>query len=198
MKIVCLDMEGTLTPEIWQEVARQTNVPELLKTTRDIPSFGELMDYRIRLMQKHNISFSSLKKVAEQMTPLDGAREFLDRVRQDFQVVILSDTFYELAMPLMSKLGDPLLLCHRLQIEGDMISGYRLRAEKAKKQAVEAFNEMGYSCIAVGDSYNDIQMFEVSEKAYFINAPQVITDAYPAISSVQSYSELLEELKNLQ
>jgi phosphoserine/homoserine phosphotransferase len=198
MKIVCLDMEGTLTPEIWQEVARQTNVPELLKTTRDIPSFGELMDYRIRLMQKHNISFSSLKKVAEQMTPLDGAREFLDRVRQDFQVVILSDTFYELAMPLMSKLGDPLLLCHRLQIEGDMISGYRLRAEKAKKQAVEAFNGMGYSCIAVGDSYNDIQMFEVSEKAYFINAPQVITDAYPEISSVQSYGELLEELKNLK
>lgn len=134
MKIVCLDMEGTLTPEIWQEVARQTNVPELLKTTRDIPSFGELMDYRIRLMQKHNISFSSLKKVAEQMTPLDGAREFLDRVRQDFQVVILSDTFYELAMPLMSKLGDPLLLCHRLQIEGDMISGYRLRAEKQKSK----------------------------------------------------------------
>lgn len=191
-------MEGTLTPEIWQEVARQTNVPELLKTTRDIPSFGELMDYRILLMQKHNISFNLLKKVAEQISPLDGAREFLDQVRQDFQVVILSDTFYELAMPLMSKLGDPLLLCHKLEIQNDMITGYRLRAEKAKKQAVEAFNQMGFSCIAVGDSYNDIQMFEVSEKAYFINAPQAITAEYPAISCVQSYSELLEELKNFK
>ena len=198
MKIVCFDMEGTLTPEIWQEVAKETNVSELLKTTRDIPSFSELMDYRISLMKDHNISFSFLKEVASQIEPLDGAKDFLAKVRNDFQVVILSDTFYELALPLMEKLGNPLLLCHRLEIEKDMITGYKLRATKAKRQAIEAFNKMGYSCIAVGDSYNDLQMFEVAEHSFFINAPKVITEEHSSIPSFNAYTDLLRELETLK
>ena len=198
MKIVCFDMEGTLTPEIWQEVAKETNVSELLKTTRDIPSFSELMDYRISLMKDHNISFSFLKEVASQIEPLDGAKDFLAKVRNDFQVVILSDTFYELALPLMEKLGNPLLLCHRLEIEKDIITGYKLRDVKAKKQAIRAFSNMGYSCIAVGDSYNDLQMFEVAEHSFFIHAPKVITEEHSSIPSLNSYTELLRELETLK
>jgi phosphoserine/homoserine phosphotransferase len=198
MKIVCFDMEGTLTPEIWQEVAKETNVEELLKTTRDIPSFSELMDYRIKLMKDHNISFSFLKEVANKIEPLAGARDFLAKIRDNFQVVILSDTFYELALPLMEKLGNPLLLCHRLEIEKDMITGYKLRATKAKRQAIEAFNKMGYSCIAVGDSYNDLQMFEVAEHSYFINAPKVITEEHSSIPFFNSYADLLRELETLK
>ena len=198
MKIVCFDMEGTLTPEIWQEVAKETNVEELLKTTRDIPSFSELMDYRIKLMKDHNISFSFLKEVANKIEPLAGARDFLAKIRDNFQVVILSDTFYELALPLMEKLGNPLLLCHRLEIGKDMITGYKLRATKAKRQAIEAFNKMGYSCIAVGDSYNDLQMFEVAEHSYFINAPKVITEEHSSIAFFNSYTDLLRELETLK
>ena len=198
MKIVCFDMEGTLTPEIWQEVAKETNVEELLKTTRDIPSFSELMDYRIKLMKDHNISFSFLKEVANKIEPLAGARDFLAKIRDNFQVVILSDTFYELALPLMEKLGNPLLLCHRLEIGKDMITGYKLRATKAKRQAIEAFNKMGYSCIAVGDSYNDLQMFEVAEHSYFINAPKVITEEHSSIPFFNAYTDLLRELETLK
>ncbi|MEK9650242.1 MAG: bifunctional phosphoserine phosphatase/homoserine phosphotransferase ThrH [Gammaproteobacteria bacterium] len=198
MKIICFDMEGTLTPEIWQEVAYKTNVLDLLKTTRDIPSFDELMDYRISLMHLHNISFSTVKEIASRMQPLVGAKTFIESIRQDFQVVILSDTFYELALPLMEKLGNPLLLCHRLQIENDTIIGYKLRTAKAKQQAVTAFTSMGYSCIAVGDSYNDLQMFEVAEHSFFFNAPKSITEEYSSIPSFSSYDELLTELKRLR
>ena len=127
-----------------------------------------------------------------------NAQDFLAKVRNDFQVVILSDTFYELALPLMEKLGNPLLLCHRLEIEKDIITGYKLRAAKAKRQAIEAFSKMGYSCIAVGDSYNDLQMFEVAEHSFFIHAPKVITEEHSSIPSLNSYTDLLRELETLK
>ena len=191
MEIICFDMEGTLTPEIWEKVASNTQIPGFNKTTRDIPNYGDLMDYRIELMKENGLKLSDIQLAASQLELLPGALDFLNRVRRNFQVVILSDTFHEIANPLMEKLGYPLLLCHNLSIADDgTILEYHLRNEKAKQQAILGFQSMGYRCLAAGDSYNDIQMFEVADKGFFINAPVKISSEYPEISSYNSYDEL--------
>ena len=191
MEIICFDMEGTLTPEIWEKVASNTQIPGFNKTTRDIPNYGDLMDYRIELMKENGLKLSDIQLAASQLELLPGALDFLNRVRRNFQVVILSDTFHEIANPLMEKLGYPLLLCHNLSIADDgSILEYHLRNEKAKQQAILGFQSMGYRCLAAGDSYNDIQMFEVADKGFFINAPVKISSEYPEISSYNSYDEL--------
>ena len=191
MEIICFDMEGTLTPEIWEKVASNTQIPGFNKTTRDIPNYGDLMDYRIELMKENGLKLSDIQLAASQLELLPGALDFLNRVRRNFQVVILSDTFHEIASPLMEKLGYPLLLCHKLSIADDgSILEYHLRNEKAKQQAILGFQSMGYRCLAAGDSYNDIQMFEVADKGFFINAPVKISSEYPEISSYNSYDEL--------
>jgi len=191
MEIICFDMEGTLTPEIWEKVASNTQIPDFNKTTRDIPNYGDLMDYRIELMKENGLKLSDIQLAASQLELLPGALDFLNRVRRNFQVVILSDTFHEIANPLMEKLGYPLLLCHNLSIADDgSILEYHLRNEKAKQQAILGFQSMGYRCLAAGDSYNDIQMFEVADKGFFINAPVKISSEYPEISSYNSYDEL--------
>ena len=193
MKIACLDLEGTLTPEIWEQVAKDTGIDDFMKTTRDIPQYDDLMDYRIKLMKENKLTLSDIKHSIGKMDLLDGAQMFLQNIRKYFQVVILSDTFYEFAMPLMSKMDFPLLLCHKLNV-GDLeqIEGYDLRHSKAKKQAIEAFNQIGYKCIAAGDSYNDTQMFEVAEHGFFINAPSSISSQYPHIPSFSNYNDLLD------
>ena len=169
MEIVCFDMEGTLTPEIWEQVALNTGIEEFNKTTRDIPSYAELMDFRLNVMKKHGVKLSDIQSAANQLDLLPGAEEFIEKIRSNFQVVILSDTFHEIAQPLMKKLGFPLLLCHNLEVQNDgSISAYNLRHETAKKQAILGFQSMGYRCFAAGDSYNDIQMFDVAEKGFFI------------------------------
>ena len=191
MEIICFDMEGTLTPEIWEKVASNTQIPGFNKTTRDIPNYGNLMDYRIELMKENGLKLSDIQLAASQLELLPGALDFLNRVRRNFQVVILSDTFHEIANPLMEKLGYPLLLCHNLSIADDgTILEYHLRNEKAKQQAILGFQSMGYRCLAAGDSYNDIQMFKVADKGFFINAPVKISSEYPEISSYNSYDEL--------
>ena len=191
MDILCLDLEGVLVPEIWQAVAKSTSINELNKTTRDIPNYGELMDYRLKLMQANGLKLADIQQAASQLELLPGALDFLNRVRRNFQVVILSDTFHEIANPLMEKLGYPLLLCHNLSIADDgSILEYHLRNEKAKQQAILGFQSMGYRCLAAGDSYNDIQMFEVADKGFFINAPVKISSEYPEIPSYNSYDEL--------
>ena len=191
MEIVCFDMEGTLTPEIWEQVASNTQIPGFNKTTRDIPNYGDLMDYRIELMKENGLKLSDIQLAASQLELLPGALDFLNRVRRNFQVVILSDTFHQIANPLMEKLGYPLLLCHNLSIADDgSILEYHLRNEKAKQQAILGFQSMGYRCLAAGDSYNDIQMFEVADKGFFINAPVKISSEYPEIPSYNSYDEL--------
>ena len=155
MEIICFDMEGTLTPEIWEKVASNTQIPGFNKTTRDIPNYGDLMDYRIELMKENGLKLSDIQLAASQLELLPGALDFLNRVRRNFQVVILSDTFHEIANPLMEKLGYPLLLCHNLSIADDgTILEYHLRNEKAKQQAILGFQSMGYRCLAAGDSYN--------------------------------------------
>ena len=145
MEIVCFDMEGTLTPEIWEQVALNTGIEDFNKTTRDIPSYAELMDFRLNVMSEHGVKLSDIQSAANQLDLLPGAEEFIEKVRSNFQVVILSDTFHEIAQPLMKKLGFPLLLCHNLEVQNDgSISAYNLRHETAKKQAILGFQSMGY------------------------------------------------------
>ena len=196
MDLVCFDMEGTLTPEIWEQVASDSGLQELKKTTRDIPSYSDLMDYRLEVMARHNIKLADVIAAAKKLDLLDGALDFLNEVRNNFQIVILSDTFHEIASPLMEKMGYPLLLCHTLDVDnGDNIKGYKLRHDKAKKQAILAFQAMGYKCLAAGDSFNDLQMFEVADHGFFINAPESISTTRPNIPSFNNYTDLLDALK---
>ena len=197
MDIVCFDMEGTLTPEIWEQVALDSGISALNKTTRDIPSYSDLIDYRLEIMKKHNLKLADIVEATKKLDLLDGALDFLNQVRQEFQVVILSDTFHEIAYPLMEKLGYPLLLCHTLDVdsEGNILS-YKLRDLQAKKQAILGFQSMGYRCLAAGDSFNDLQMFEVADQGFFINAPEAISSSMPEIPSFDEYSKLLSALKD--
>ena len=189
-------MEGTLTPEIWEQVAFDSGIAELSKTTRDIPSYSDLMDYRIEIMNQHNLKLADIINATKKLDLLDGALDFLNQVRQEFQVVILSDTFHEIAYPLMEKLGYPLLLCHTLDVDAeDNILGYKLRDLHAKKQAILGFQSMGYRCLAAGDSFNDLQMFEVADQGFFINAPEAIANSMPDIPSFNAYHDLLDALR---
>ena len=190
MEIVCFDMEGTLTPEIWERVALRTGIDEFNKTTRDIPDYSELMDFRLDVMRSNNLKLSDIQEASSELELLPGAYNFLQKIRQNFQVVILSDTFHEIAKPLMEKMGFPLLLCHNLDVVNDEIISYKLRNKKAKKQAIESFQSIGYRCLAAGDSYNDLQMFEVADKGFFINAPDKISSSYPEIPSFDNYTDL--------
>ena len=197
MDIVCFDMEGTLTPEIWEQVAFDSGIDELNKTTRDIPSYSDLMDFRLEIIKSNNLKISDIVSATNKLELLDGSLDFLNEVRKDFQVVILSDTFYEIAYPLMEKLGYPLLLCHTLDIDDDgNILGYKLRDKAVKRQAILAFKSMGYRCLAAGDSYNDLQMLEVADQGFFINAPENISSSVPEIPSFHNYSDLLAAFKN--
>ena len=196
MEIVCLDMEGTLTPEIWEQVASNTGIESLNKTTRDIPNYSELMDYRLDIMDEHKITLADIQEAVDQLELLPGALDFLNSVRKNFQIAILSDTFHEFASPLMKKLGYPLLLCHSLTVsEDNRVLDYHLRNKEAKKQAIKGFQAMGYRCFAAGDSYNDIQMFEVAEKGFFINAPSKISNSYPKITAFDNYNDLENAFK---
>ena len=187
-------MEGTLTPEIWERVAFDTGIEELGQTTRDIPSYEELMDMRLKIMLEKGVKLSDVQKAASALDLLPGALDFVNNLRQSFQVVILSDTFHDIAKPLMEKLGFPFLLCHNLEISNDEIISYKLRHPKAKKQAIESFQNIGYRCFAAGDSHNDIQMFEVATKGFFINAPENISLKYPNINSFHNYNDLEKEI----
>ena len=190
MEIVCLDMEGTLTPEVWERVAANTGIEELGKTTRDIPDYGELMEMRIKIMSENGIKLSNVQDAAASLELLPGALSFVNKLREKFQVVILSDTFHDVAKPLMKKLGYPFLLCHNLKVIDDEIVSYEFRHPQAKKQAIESFKSLGYRCFAAGDSHNDIQMFEVADKGFFINAPQKISSKHPEIESYDNYNDL--------
>ena len=189
-------MEGTLTEEIWQQVAEDTGIEDFAKTTRDIPSYSDLMDARLVVMEQEGITLKDIQRSSSKVKLLDGARDFLDNLRQNFQIVILSDTFHEIASPLMEKLGFPLLLCHTLNVKDGMISSYKLRQEKAKQEAIKSFQGLGYRCFAAGDSFNDIQMFEVAESGFFINAPDKISSQYPDIPSFHNYDDLENAIKN--
>ena len=183
MHVVCLDLEGVLVPEIWIGLAEKTGIESLRATTRDVPDYDQLMQQRLNLLDEKGMGFEELRQVAASLEPLDGAREFLDWLRGGFQVVILSDTFYELAGPLMKKLGWPTLLCHRLEVDDQgRISGYHLRQAQPKRAAVKALKSLNFCVLAVGDSYNDLDMLAEANAGILFRPPEnVVRDApdYP-------------------
>ena len=190
MDVLCLDLEGVLIPEIWVGVAERTGIEALRKTTRDIPVYDELMRLRLELLAQHRIDFATIQSVIGTLHPLPGAAEFLAWARDNFQVAIISDTFYEFANPLMAKLGSPLLLCHRLEVTDGRISGYRIRQPDPKRQSVKAFKSLRYRVFAAGDSYNDIPMLEEADGAFFYRCPAAVAAQYPQFSRADNYAEL--------
>ena len=194
MDILCLDLEGVLVPEVWQAVARETGIDALNKTTRDIPVYDDLMRMRLGVLAEHEIRLSSIQTVIAGLEPLPGAVEFMAWARERFQVVVLSDTFYDFAKPLMAKLSYPVLLCHKLVVEDDRIVDYRIRQEDPKRQAVRAFHGLNFRVLAAGDSFNDLGMLDEADKGIFINAPEGVLAQYPSYASVRGYDELKAEL----
>jgi len=192
--IVCLDLEGVLVPEIWIAVAERTGIDALRRTTREEPDYDVLMQYRLDLMAEHGLTMSLVQDVISRLSPLPGAKEFLDALRQRTQVVILSDTFEQFAAPLMAQLGWPTILCHRLEVEADRIVGYRLRMPDPKRQAVRALHGLNYRVLAAGDSYNDTTMLLEADEGVLFHAPANVKAEFPQLPALDDYPELLEHL----
>ncbi|HOA88995.1 bifunctional phosphoserine phosphatase/homoserine phosphotransferase ThrH [Propioniciclava tarda] len=190
MLLACLDMEGVLVPEIWVNVAQRTGIEALRRTTRDEPDYDKLMQYRIAVMAEHGVTLSVIQSVISEMGPLPGAREFLDALRRDYQVVILSDTFYQFGMPLMEHLGMPTLFCHHLVVADDMIVGYRLRQPDSKTHAVRALQSLNFTCIATGDSYNDTGMLAQAEAGILFCPPDNVIAEFPQFPVTTNYVDL--------
>ena len=191
MQLVCLDLEGVLVPEIWIEVSRRTGIAALARTTRDEPDYDVLMRYRLELLARHRLRLADIQQVIAGMAPLEGAAEFLARLRERHQVVILSDTFYEFADSLMRQLGRPTLLCHRLETDArGFVSAYRLRMPDQKRAAVRAFQELRFKVVAAGDSYNDTAMLAAADAGIFFRPPEAIAAQFPQFAVTRSYAEL--------
>ena len=192
--LVVLDVEGVLLPEIWIAVAERTGVEELRRTTRDEPDYDRLMRGRLELLDRHGLTMSVIEDVIGDLSPLPGAVEFLDGLRASTQVVLLSDTFAEFARPLMAKLGWPTVLCHNLEVVDDRIVGYRLRIADQKRQAVQAFQTLGYRVIAGGDSYNDVSMLLAADAGFLFHAPDNVRAEFPQLPAFDTYTELAEAI----
>jgi phosphoserine/homoserine phosphotransferase len=190
LDILCLDLEGVLVPEVWQAVAREAQLPELLKTTRDIPVYEDLMDYRLDILHMQGITLTDIQNEIAKLKPLDGAKDFLDWAGARFQVAIISDTFYEFAEPLMVQLGDPFLLCHQLVVEEDRVVGYKLRQTDPKRHSVKAFKSLDLKVIAAGDSFNDVSMLDEADHGIFFQAPENVLTQFPQYPLAADYAEL--------
>ncbi|WP_372737222.1 bifunctional phosphoserine phosphatase/homoserine phosphotransferase ThrH [Neptunomonas sp.] len=194
MELACLDLEGVLIPEIWIAFAEETGIEELKATTRDIPDYDVLMKQRLRILDEHGLTLPQIQNTISGLAPLEGAREFIDWLRERFQVVILSDTFYDFAAPLMKQLGYPALLCHKLEVdESGRITDYTLRQKDPKRQSVRAFQLLNYRVIAAGDSYNDTTMLTQAESGILFHAPQNVIDEFPQFPAVHTFTELKKE-----
>lgn len=194
MEIACLDLEGVLVPEIWVAFAEKTGIEELKKTTRDEPDYDVLMSYRLNILRQHGLGLNEIQQVIAALKPLEGAIEFVDWLRERFQVVILSDTFYEFASPLMAQLGYPTLLCHRLEYDSDgTVTDYCLRQANPKRQAIVAFKSIYYRTIAAGDSYNDVTMLAEADAGILFHAPDNVIAEFPQFPAVHSFGELKRE-----
>jgi phosphoserine/homoserine phosphotransferase len=197
MEIACLDLEGVLVPEIWIGFAEKTGIAELKATTRDIPDYNVLMRQRLSILEEHNLGLPDIQAVISTMAPMEGALEFIDWLRERFQVVILSDTFYEFSHPLMKQLGFPTLFCHRLIAdEQGKIVDYKLRQVDPKRQSVEAFHDLNYRVIAAGDSYNDTTMLAEADAGILFKAPENVIAEFPQFPAVHSYGDLRQEFAN--
>jgi phosphoserine/homoserine phosphotransferase len=194
-RIVTLDMEGVVTPEIWIAVAEHTGIAELRRTTRDEPNYDTLMRGRLAIVNQHGLKLSDIQRVIGSLQPLPGAREFLDQLRAMVQVIILSDTFEQFAWPLLGQLGWPTLLCHRLVVENDRIVDYALRIREQKKEAVAALRGMNYHVIAAGDSYNDTAMLLEANVGFLFRAPDSVKRDFPQFKAVDAYPDLMALLR---
>jgi len=191
MQVICLDLEGVLVPEIWIAFAERTGIPEFRRTTRDEPDYDKLMRFRIDLLAQHGLKLADIQRVIAGMSPLEGAKAFLDGLRSRFRVIILSDTFDEFADPLMQQLGRPTLFCHKLEIDGEgFVRGYTLRQPDQKRHAVNALKSLNFQVIAAGDSYNDTGMLGAADAGFFIHPPESITAQFPQFPVNRSYAEL--------
>lgn len=194
MEIACLDLEGVLIPEIWIAFAEKTGIEALKRTTRDEPDYDVLMRYRLDILEKNGLGLNEIQEVIATLSPLDGAKDFVDWLRERFQVVILSDTFYEFAQPLMRQLGFPTLLCHKLEVDKTgKVTDYKLRQANPKRQAVVGFKSMYYRTIAAGDSYNDTTMLAEADVGILFHAPQNVIDEFPQFPAVQDFESLKKE-----
>ena len=195
MNIVCLDMEGVLVPEIWIAFAEETGIPEFKKTTRDEPDYDKLMEYRINLLKEHGLGLKEIQETIAKIDPLPGAKEFLDKLRQQTQVIILSDTFEQFAKPLMEKLGWPMIMCNTLEIsDGGMVTKHIMRIEKSKLSTVKALQSIGYDTIAAGDSFNDLGMIQASKAGFLFRSTEQIKKDYPQYPDFEEYDEFYDAI----
>lgn len=189
--IACLDLEGVLIPEIWINVAERTGIEALRRTTREEPDYDVLMQYRLGILDEHGISLGQIQEVIDGMGPLEGAGEFLDWLRARAQVIILSDTFYQFAQPLMRQLGYPCLFCHALEVNSeDRVTGYKLRIDDGKRRAVEALRAQNFRVVASGDSYNDTTMLGVADAGILFRPPDNVIEEFPQYPVCRTYEEL--------
>jgi len=194
MHIVCLDLEGVLVPEVWIAVAEKTGIDALKLTTRDISDYDELMTHRLKVLKQHNISLSAIQGVIATLQPLAGAVDFLHDLRQNYQVIILSDTFYEFAEPLMRQLDWPTLFCHYLEVEDDTIVNYRLRQNNQKQRAIEALHSLNFTTIAAGDSFNDTTMLAAARAGIFFKPSQLVIEQFPQFPVTHNYQQLRSQI----
>lgn len=196
MEIVCLDLEGVLVPEIWIAFAQASGIPELKKTTRDEPDYNKLMTYRLNILKEHGLGLKEIQDTIAKIDPMPGAKEFLDKLRELTQVIIISDTFTQFAKPLMKKLGWPTIFCNSLEVaENGEITGFKMRIENSKYSTVKALQSVGYDTIASGDSYNDLGMIKASKAGFLFRSTEQIKQDNPEFPAFETYDELLDAIK---
>ena len=198
MYITCLDLEGVLVPEIWIAFAEASGIPELKKTTRDEPDYDKLMNWRIGVLKEHGLGLKEIQDTIAKIEPMEGAKEFLDALRELGQVIIISDTFTQFAAPLMKKLGYPTIFCNSLEVAPNgEITGFKMRCEKSKLTTVKALQSIGYDTIASGDSYNDLGMIEASKAGFLFRSTEQIKKDHPELPAFETYDELLAAIKKV-
>ena len=196
MNIVCLDLEGVLVPEIWIAVAKESGIPELTRTTRDEPDYDKLMNWRLGILKEHGLGLKEIQETIAKIDPLPGAKEFLDKLRETTQVIIISDTFTQFAAPLMKKLGWPTIFCNTLEVAKDgTITGFKMRCEQSKLSTVKALQSVGFETIASGDSHNDLGMIQASKAGFLFRTTDQIKADYPQLEAFEEYDDLFEAIK---
>lgn len=196
MNIVCLDLEGVLVPEIWIAFAKESGIPELTRTTRDEPDYDKLMNWRLGILKEHGLGLKEIQETIAKIDPLPGAKEFLDKLRETTQVIIISDTFTQFAAPLMKKLGWPTIFCNTLEVAKDgTITGFKMRCEQSKLSTVKALQSVGFETIASGDSHNDLGMIQASKAGFLFRTTDQIKADYPQLEAFEEYDDLLEAIK---
>ena len=196
MNIVCLDLEGVLVPEIWIAFAEESGIPELKRTTRDEPDYDKLMHWRLGILKEHGLGLKEIQETISKIEPLEGAKAFLDKLRELTQVIIISDTFTQFAGPLMKKLGYPTIFCNSLEVAPDgEITGFKMRCKNSKLTTVKALQSIGYDTIASGDSHNDLAMIQASKAGFLFRSTEQIKKDHPEITAFETYDELFEAIK---